>query len=305
MALDNEHCLTISYVVGSADLYSPLGAPLREYLLTKDREHSWGKACSIADSSEMALRCQALSVARFAVCIFLLTRISEQREDYACNYQLDPSLRFMPFCNTSLSDDIRVRDLVARMTLQEKVTQLVNNAQSVSRLGIPAYSWWQEGLHGVAHVDFGGSLPPSHQLPASYIDNGVLQHDPLEPDRPGMCLNFNISFVLILGLGTVWEIIPEQATKTRSCQFPTNNLERQTCTRLFFQVSVLVLLGSCFCKSRGVRWISVQFGWTPASLPGSSYKSSKLASKESTRNLVKVDQPTQNRDLTLSVKARA
>lgn len=158
--------MTISFIVGSADWDPPPSASLREYLLSKDREQACsGKACSTVDSSEMALRCQALSVARFALCIFLLIGISEQREDYACNYELDPNMRFVPFCNTSLSDDILGRDLVSRMTLQEKVTQLVNNAQSVSRLGIPAYSWWQEGLHGVAHVDFGGSLPQATSFP--------------------------------------------------------------------------------------------------------------------------------------------
>src|SRR5436190_4217892 len=44
----------------------------------------------------------------------------------------------------------RIRDLIARLTLPEKVGQLINNAPAIPRLGIPAYNYWSEGLHGVA-----------------------------------------------------------------------------------------------------------------------------------------------------------
>ena len=40
--------------------------------------------------------------------------------------------------------------LVARMTLEEKASQLRYDAPAIKRLGIPAYNWWNEGLHGVA-----------------------------------------------------------------------------------------------------------------------------------------------------------
>ncbi len=43
----------------------------------------------------------------------------------------------------------RAADLVHRMTLQEKVSQLVNSARAIPRLGVPAYNWWSEALHGV------------------------------------------------------------------------------------------------------------------------------------------------------------
>lgn len=45
--------------------------------------------------------------------------------------------------------DIRVNDLVSRMTLQEKVSQMMHGSPAVERLGIPAYNWWNECLHGV------------------------------------------------------------------------------------------------------------------------------------------------------------
>src|ERR1700751_1976659 len=51
--------------------------------------------------------------------------------------------------NPQLSPEQRAADLVRRMTLQEKATQMQNNSAEVSRLKIPAYQWWSEALHGV------------------------------------------------------------------------------------------------------------------------------------------------------------
>lgn len=44
----------------------------------------------------------------------------------------------------------RARDLVGRMSVEEKVTQLVNQSRAIARLQVPAYDWWSEALHGVA-----------------------------------------------------------------------------------------------------------------------------------------------------------
>ncbi|HEX8598541.1 MAG TPA: glycoside hydrolase family 3 N-terminal domain-containing protein [Chloroflexia bacterium] len=54
------------------------------------------------------------------------------------------------YLDTRLPFAERVRDLVAQMTLEEKIGQLQNNTQGVPRLGIPAYNYWNEALHGVA-----------------------------------------------------------------------------------------------------------------------------------------------------------
>jgi beta-glucosidase len=51
--------------------------------------------------------------------------------------------------NTSLTPQQRAADLVHRMTLAEKATQMQNNSAAVPRLNIPAYQWWSEALHGV------------------------------------------------------------------------------------------------------------------------------------------------------------
>lgn len=54
------------------------------------------------------------------------------------------------YLNPALSPETRAADLVHRMTVEEKVTQLVNNSPAIPRLNVPAYHWWSEALHGVA-----------------------------------------------------------------------------------------------------------------------------------------------------------
>ena len=54
--------------------------------------------------------------------------------------------------NPALSVEQRAADLVSRMTLEEKVSQIGHTADGVPRLGIPEYNWWNEGLHGVARA---------------------------------------------------------------------------------------------------------------------------------------------------------
>ncbi|MGA9586724.1 MAG: glycoside hydrolase family 3 C-terminal domain-containing protein [Terracidiphilus sp.] len=65
----------------------------------------------------------------------------------------------MPFRNSSLPIDKRVDDLVGRLTLEEKVSQLIDRAAPIPRLDIPAYNWWNEGLHGIARSGFATMFP--------------------------------------------------------------------------------------------------------------------------------------------------
>ncbi|XP_024517089.1 beta-xylosidase/alpha-L-arabinofuranosidase 2 isoform X1 [Selaginella moellendorffii] len=86
---------------------------------------------------------------------------------YACD-QSNATLAAFPFCNTSLPITDRVEDYVARLTLEEKISQLINTATGIPRLGVPKYQWWQEALHGVASspgVQFGGSVPAATSFP--------------------------------------------------------------------------------------------------------------------------------------------
>ena len=57
-----------------------------------------------------------------------------------------------PFRDESLTIEQRVEDLVSRLTLEEKVSRMVSNAAAIERLGIPAYDWQNECLHGVGKV---------------------------------------------------------------------------------------------------------------------------------------------------------
>ncbi|MFS8030369.1 putative glycosidase [Helianthus anomalus] len=94
-----------------------------------------------------------------AIVLILLTIFScqtivfaENEPLFACNTDKDPSLKNYSFCNPSLDVKTRVNDLVKRLTLEEKIGNLVNNASSIDRLGIPGYKWWSEALHGVSNV---------------------------------------------------------------------------------------------------------------------------------------------------------
>ncbi len=54
-----------------------------------------------------------------------------------------------PYLDTALTPEQRAADLVGRMTLAEKATQMQNNSAAIPRLNVPAYQWWSEALHGV------------------------------------------------------------------------------------------------------------------------------------------------------------
>ena len=66
-----------------------------------------------------------------------------------------------PFRNPELAPEQRAADLVSRMTLEEKVLQMQSTAPAIPRLGVPAYNWWNEALHGVA-------AGPRDRLPAGH-----------------------------------------------------------------------------------------------------------------------------------------
>jgi beta-glucosidase len=76
-----------------------------------------------------------------------------------------------PFRNPSLSLDERVNDLVSRMTLQEKADQLLYTAPAITRLGIPAYTWWNEALHGVARAGYATVFPQSITIANSWDES--------------------------------------------------------------------------------------------------------------------------------------
>jgi beta-glucosidase len=72
------------------------------------------------------------------------------------------------FLNEKLSPEERAADLVSRLTLEEKVRQMQNAAPAIPRLGIPAYEWWNEGLHGVARAGLATVFPQAIGLAATW-----------------------------------------------------------------------------------------------------------------------------------------
>ena len=64
--------------------------------------------------------------------------------------------------------DARVNDLVGRMTIEEKASQLVNQARAIPRLQVPAYNWWSEALHGVARAGTATVFPEPVGLAATF-----------------------------------------------------------------------------------------------------------------------------------------
>ncbi len=66
--------------------------------------------------------------------------------------------------------DVRVNDLISRMTLEEKASQLVNQARAIPRLQVPNYDWWSEALHGVANAGTATVFPEPIGLAATFDD---------------------------------------------------------------------------------------------------------------------------------------
>lgn len=70
--------------------------------------------------------------------------------------------------NATLSFDTRVKDLISRMSLAEKVSQLRNNAAPIWRLGVPAYDYWSECLHGVGRAGVATVFPQAIGMAATW-----------------------------------------------------------------------------------------------------------------------------------------
>jgi beta-glucosidase len=73
-----------------------------------------------------------------------------------------------PFLDPSLPIDTRVDLLMDNLTLREKVSQMMNDPPSIPRLGIPAYEWWSEALHGVAWSGNATVFPQAIGLAATF-----------------------------------------------------------------------------------------------------------------------------------------
>ncbi len=73
-----------------------------------------------------------------------------------------------PFQNPNLDTETRVEDLISRLTLEEKVSQMQDVSPAIDRLGIPQYNWWNECLHGVARAGAATSFPQAIGMAATW-----------------------------------------------------------------------------------------------------------------------------------------
>ena len=92
----------------------------------------------------------------------------------ALKFSAGSSQTIPPYKNPALPIEKRVDDIVARLTLEEKVSQMMNAAPAIERLDIPAYEWWNEGLHGVARAGYATVFPQAIGLAATW--NTDLMH---------------------------------------------------------------------------------------------------------------------------------
>ncbi len=79
------------------------------------------------------------------------------------------------YLNPALPIEQRVRDLISRMTLEEKASQLRDRAAAIPRLDVPAYYWWNEAAHGVAAAGIATNFPQTIGMAATW--NSGLVHE--------------------------------------------------------------------------------------------------------------------------------
>ncbi len=94
-----------------------------------------------------------------------------------------------PFQDSSLSPMERAQDLVSRLTLEEKASQMVNMADAIPRLGVPSYRWWGECGHGVARSGNATMFPQNIGLAASFDDDLVQRMTDAISDEARMLFN--------------------------------------------------------------------------------------------------------------------
>jgi beta-glucosidase len=85
-----------------------------------------------------------------------------------CVSALAQSQKPLPYLDPLLPDQQRVDDLVSRMTLDEKVAQLINTTPAIPHLNIPAYDYWSEGLHGIARSGYATMFPQAIGMAATW-----------------------------------------------------------------------------------------------------------------------------------------
>jgi len=92
-----------------------------------------------------------VTITLFAGCVFPVTAMAQ-----------------IPAHTPTPETERRVTELVGQMTLEEKVSQMQNDASAIPRLNVPAYNWWSEGLHGIARSGYATVFPQAIGLAATW-----------------------------------------------------------------------------------------------------------------------------------------
>ena len=75
-----------------------------------------------------------------------------------------------PYQNPALSSEARAKDLISRLTLEEKASLMFDQSPAIPRLGIKKFNWWSEALHGLANNDNVTVFPEPVGMAASFDD---------------------------------------------------------------------------------------------------------------------------------------
>src|SRR5215217_8018450 len=108
-----------------------------------------------------------MPVVRVTLCVLILVLCLIVTTSPATTQEAKP-YPAVPYLDPKLPFDQRVNDLISRMTLEEKVSQMMNAAPAIPRLGIPEYDWWNEALHGVAISGIATVFPQAIGLGATF-----------------------------------------------------------------------------------------------------------------------------------------
>ena len=81
-----------------------------------------------------------------------------------------PQAEMLPYQNPSLTPQQRAEDLCQRLTLEEKAQVMMNGRKAISRLHVPMYEWWSEGLHGVGRNGYSTVFPITMMMAATWND---------------------------------------------------------------------------------------------------------------------------------------
>jgi beta-glucosidase len=106
----------------------------------------------------MPKKLPAILIAFFFIALYQTSFAQQPSSSQETSSYRDPNLPL----------DQRVGDLISDMTLEEKISQLTHDAAAIPRLGVPAYNWWNEGLHGVARAGVASVFPQAIGMAATF-----------------------------------------------------------------------------------------------------------------------------------------